>query len=65
MATLQDHARGLLTGPNVNKHLYDLMEESLDYNSTFTYLTGARQDIETQRDEVFPGVRAAQACAGA
>ena len=54
MALLQDHARGLLTGKNVNRHLYELMEESLDYNSTFTYLNTAREDIAVQREEARP-----------
>jgi hypothetical protein len=49
---VQDHARGLLAGNDVNRKLYNLLEESLEYKSTLEYLSSAHRDIKAQKEEV-------------
>lgn len=49
---MQDHARGLLSSDRVQRKLYELMTESLDFTSTLTYLESAKNDIVEQNKEV-------------
>lgn len=48
----QDHARGLLSGDKVNRKLYDLMMESLGFDTTYGLLDEAKMLIAQQQNMV-------------
>ena len=48
----QDHARGLLSGDKVNRKLYELMTESLGFDSTAGLLREAKDLITSQQNMV-------------